>query len=101
MIKCDGFPDPGCSNEATNHILGYELCGGCACAFVAGDTDELKAIIADLIEHPLAPVLSAVTAQPEPILGGLHPGEQKQAEAIIRAARLGIRSRRYTIHGLD
>ena len=33
--RCDGWPHCGCPNEATEPILGYELCEDCARAFVA------------------------------------------------------------------
>lgn len=52
MPTCDGFPKPGCANDATNHILDYDLCRDCAVAFVSDDElkirlDILKTILSD------------------------------------------------------
>lgn len=33
MTTCDGFPEVRCENEATNRVLGYDLCDDCARAY--------------------------------------------------------------------
>lgn len=48
MIRCDGFPEPGCGKEAEQRIFGYDLCSDCARTFVSGDTDELRVKVAQL-----------------------------------------------------
>jgi hypothetical protein len=59
MTKCDGFPKPGCEceNDATNHILGCDLCRDCAVAFISDDElsirlETLKAILTDPVSYP-------------------------------------------------
>jgi hypothetical protein len=50
-MNCDGFPEPGCENEATNRVLGYDLCDTCARAYAGiseptQDDDALTPIAA-------------------------------------------------------
>lgn len=45
-MNCDGFPEPGCENDATNRVLGYDLCDSCARAYAGmseatQDDDEI------------------------------------------------------------
>lgn len=52
MPTCDGFPKPGCANDATNHILDYDLCRDCALMFISDDElkvrlETLKIILSD------------------------------------------------------
>lgn len=54
MAKCDGFPKSGCKNDATNHILDYDLCRDCAVAFISDD--ELKVRLEVLKEILTDPV---------------------------------------------
>lgn len=56
MPKCDGLPKPGCENEATNHILDYDLCRDCAVVFISDDElkirlETLKTILTDPVNQ--------------------------------------------------
>lgn len=56
MPTCDGFPKPGCENDATNHILDYDLCRDCAMRFVSDEElqirlETLKAILTNPVNQ--------------------------------------------------
>lgn len=56
MKQCDGWPNPGCTNDATNVILGYEFCDHCARAYMPTDSPDLRADLAaahEAIRHIL------------------------------------------------
>jgi hypothetical protein len=50
MKQCDGWPNPGCTNDATNEILGYEFCDHCARAYMPADSSALRGDIANLYD---------------------------------------------------
>lgn len=42
MSKCDGWPEPGCQEEATNDMLGYKFCGDCARRYIEPEPPAIK-----------------------------------------------------------
>jgi hypothetical protein len=67
--RCDGWPECGCTAEATETILGFQLCTPCARAFVAPDPDYTP------VGAPVTPTRTrrVVVKQSAKIARGLPP----------------------------